>query len=176
MSVYCSGNYKQSQLLQQVPVSTYSKPVQPVSHHRLNIEQATASSKNYRRPVCKVEVIHLPRHLRNCYGWTAEKARSAVLSFKLRATSTVKSRPKYRDHHKLQRCPVVVCSVSVKRLSSHLLSHRIVKVSLQYKQLLATARMRTATSCCCRRKSVHASSTPSTGQASDVACHSRLRS
>jgi len=89
-------------------------------------------------PVCRAEVIHVPRHLRNCHGWTPEEARTAVRKFKLQTVKKQKS--KQKDYHHRRQCPVDGCTASVKRLSSHLQSHKIAAGSLKYKRLLAKAR------------------------------------
>ena len=85
-------------------------------------------------PVCRAEVIHVPRHLRNCHGWTPEEARTVARQLRLQTMQ------KQKDYHHRRQCPVDGCSVSVKRLSAHLQSHKITPGSLKYKQLLAKAR------------------------------------
>jgi len=119
--------------------SPYGKIVSP------QMKETTAVPGSYCRvqkccPVCRVPVIHIPRHLRNSHGWTSEEARAAVQRFKLRRVPEVKRKQKYKDYHKLRPCPVPGCSVSVKRLPSHLQSHKIAKNSLQYKMLLYKAK------------------------------------
>jgi len=49
-------------------------------------------------------------------------------------------KPKHKDYHHPRQCPVEGCSASVKRLLSHLQSHKISKESCLYKRMIAKAR------------------------------------
>lgn len=66
-------------------------------------------------PDCGVQVIHLPRHLRDKHGWNAEEARGAVQRYRLRKQCTFSTNkcPKYRDYHKSRKCPIENCSAVV---------------------------------------------------------------
>jgi site-specific recombinase XerD len=89
-------------------------------------------------PECKAKVIHIPRHLRNCHGWTPDESRCAVKKFKLK--SLPKQIPKQKDYHRRRPCPVDGCHAYVKRLSAHLRTHKIPPGSLMYRRLLRKAR------------------------------------
>jgi len=120
---------------------------QDLCHHASTVPQRSQRCRSVKTcPVtnCRAKVIHLPRHLREQHGWTNDRARSAVNYFGLRQmySKPSVSKAKFRDYHKLRPCPVENCPAVIKRLSSHLQSHKIPKHSALYKELLAKAKQR----------------------------------
>jgi hypothetical protein len=90
-------------------------------------------------PSCSAEVVHLPRHMRKCHGWTPRKASKVLCSFDLRKSHTKRS-DKPKRVYKSIICPVPECASVVKRIHNHLIQvHKYEKGTSQYKRLLAAA-------------------------------------
>jgi len=148
--------------------SVYHSPSLSSAHL---LPQHTNCRPQKRCPVedCGVHVIHIPRHLRECHGWTSEQSRSAVQNFHLRKTyhrsETIRKPVKFRDYHKPRQCPVEGCSAVVKRLTSHYkLYHKMVPGSHLYKEMIDKARQQTVR---CRYMKDHRHTDEPEGEHSD---------
>ena len=115
-------------------------------------ESCQASSKRRKKCLCplkgcKLQVIDLPRHLRDVHKWSREKAQKATSKFGMRKSFSSKvmdkgKENKWKDYHHHRKYPVSGCYSTVKRLSHHLqqVHKEIRKGSLEYKAVLKEAR------------------------------------
>ena len=111
-------------------------------------------------PSCEVEVVHLPKHLRNVHKWNKEYARTSLSQFKLRkkyefssaetaATGNRKLRKSSgetctakKPNRKGRLCPFTGCMTVTKRLPQHLQrKHKLSRADGKYKKYLSIAKV-----------------------------------
>ena len=88
---------------------------------------------------CKSSVIHLPRHMRKCHGWSPRKSGGVLNAFNLRKNKMqTTARPK--RHYKSKMCPVRDCNSIVKRIHNHIRKvHKVKPGSKTYLKCLENA-------------------------------------
>lgn len=68
--------------------------------------------------MCKANVVHLPRHMRNVHHWTKEAASKVLSKYNIRTRKSKEAKTK--GNHHCCRCSIADCHLIVQRLSAHL--------------------------------------------------------
>ena len=132
---------------------------------KVQVKKETSKTTRTKRPcplpLCKSQVIHLPRHLQDVHGWLKEHSRTALTRFGMRKTYTFSDKGKVpkkkkkamdeekveteattrKDYHKYRYCPLHGCTSLVKRIPAHLKNvHHMDPASEEYRDALSRVR------------------------------------
>ena len=128
---------------------------------KIETSKTTRAKRPCPLPLCKSQVIHLPRHLQDVHGWSKEHSRTALTRFGMRKTYTFSDPGKVpnkkkkatdeketkteartrKDYHKYRYCPLHGCTSLVKRIPAHLKNfHHMDPASEEYRDALSRVR------------------------------------